>query len=209
MTREPADPVSPSADHVRTVHPRDLTEEQLLAQCRSEAFRGSGPGGQHRNKTSSAVRLTHEPSGLSAVASESRSQRENRRRALQRLRRRIALELRAPLDPEKFELPQWLAEAIAPPARGAGAAGGRRDGRDPGKRAPRLTRLSPRHQKYLQGVGLVLDLLAPLHGSVSAAAERIGVTSADLVAFLQRDEKLLAHVNRLRKASGLKPLGGA
>jgi hypothetical protein len=200
MTPEPADPIPPSAGCVHTLHPRDLTDDQLLAQCRAEAFRGSGPGGQHRNKTSSAVRLTHEPSGLSAVASESRSQHENRRRALQRLRHRIALEVRAPLDAEQFQSPQWLAELIAVPARGPD-----------GQRGPRfrLTRLSPRHEKYLQAVGLVLDLLAPLRGSVSAAAARLGVGTADLVAFLQRDEKLLAHVNRLRKASGLKPLGGA
>ena len=45
-------------------------------------IRASGPGGQKRNKTSSAVRITHEPSGISAIANESRSQAENRRRAL-------------------------------------------------------------------------------------------------------------------------------
>ncbi|MYJ01125.1 MAG: peptide chain release factor-like protein, partial [Chloroflexi bacterium] len=41
-----------------------LPDEELLAQCRFERFRVSGPGGQHRNKTDSAVRLTHEPTGV-------------------------------------------------------------------------------------------------------------------------------------------------
>src|SRR5271155_3533658 len=75
---------------------RKLTDEQLLAQCRVEAYRGSGPGGQKRNKTSSAVRITHEATGLSAIGTESRSQSQNKSKALRRLRLRLALEIREP-----------------------------------------------------------------------------------------------------------------
>jgi peptide chain release factor len=50
-----------------------------------EAMRSSGPGGQHVNKTSSAIRITHLPSGLSAIAREERSQHRNRKLALARL----------------------------------------------------------------------------------------------------------------------------
>ena len=49
-----------------------------------------GPGGQHRNKTESAVRLTHPPTGVTVTATERRSQHENREVALERLRERIA-----------------------------------------------------------------------------------------------------------------------
>ena len=77
-----------------------LTDAQLLAQCEVDTYRASGPGGQKRNKTSSAVRLRHPPSGLIVIAEESRSQHENRARALRRLRQALYLKLREELPPE-------------------------------------------------------------------------------------------------------------
>lgn len=62
------------------------SDEKLLAQCTVETFRAGGPGGQHQNKTESAVRLTHGPTGIVVTARESRSQHRNRARALDRLR---------------------------------------------------------------------------------------------------------------------------
>src|SRR5579859_4717913 len=85
-----------------------LTDAALLAQCAVDTYRASGPGGQKRNKTSSAVRLRHEPSGLIVIAEESRSQHENRVRALRRLREALHLKLRE--EPAEGEL---TAEALA------------------------------------------------------------------------------------------------
>src|SRR3954464_6088190 len=76
-----------------------LSDAQLLAQCEVDTYRASGPGGQKRNKTSSAGRLRHPPSGLIVIAEESRSQHENRERALRRLRRALYLRLRDALTP--------------------------------------------------------------------------------------------------------------
>ena len=60
------------------------------ADIRMEVFRASGAGGQHVNKTSSAVRLIHEPTGLVASSQEERSQLQNRERAMGRLTAMIA-----------------------------------------------------------------------------------------------------------------------
>ncbi len=61
------------------------------ADVRFDTFRAGGPGGQHQNTTDSAVRATHVPSGLSAVAKDERSQHRNRRRALERLQAMLFL----------------------------------------------------------------------------------------------------------------------
>ena len=62
-------------------------------EVRVDTFRGSGAGGQHRNKTSSAVRLTHLPTGITAVCQSERSQYQNRNNAWRILRARIAAHL--------------------------------------------------------------------------------------------------------------------
>jgi peptide chain release factor 2 len=67
----------------------DINESDI----RMEVFRASGAGGQHVNKTSSAVRLIHEPTGLVASSQEERSQLQNRERALGRLKAMLAAQI--------------------------------------------------------------------------------------------------------------------
>lgn len=61
-------------------------EAELLTQVKIETMRAAGPGGQHVNKTDSAVRVTHLPTGIQVRVDSQRSQHKNRQRALERLR---------------------------------------------------------------------------------------------------------------------------
>lgn len=70
--------------------PDDEALRKLLAECDVETYRGSGPGGQHRNRRDSAVRLTHRPTGIVVTATERRSQHQNRAVALERLAAKLA-----------------------------------------------------------------------------------------------------------------------
>jgi protein subunit release factor B len=66
------------------------SDEDLLRQCEVDTFRASGPGGQHVNKTESAVRITHSPSGVVVTSQQERSQHRNKALCLQKLRAKIA-----------------------------------------------------------------------------------------------------------------------
>ena len=84
-----------------------LSDEALLAECEEEFFVAGGPGGQHRNKTASGVRLTHPRSEMSVTATERRSQAQNRATALERLRsglKRLAAtpKVRRKTNPTRF-----------------------------------------------------------------------------------------------------------
>ncbi len=65
------------------------SDEDLLRECEVETFRSSGPGGQHVNKTESAVRLRHLPSRIVVTSQQERSQHRNKGLCLQKLRKKI------------------------------------------------------------------------------------------------------------------------
>ncbi len=70
-----------------------MSDDALLLQCRCDCFRARGPGGQHRNTTDSAVRLTLDDPEITIAVTEaaSRSQQRNRAAAIKKLRLEIAL----------------------------------------------------------------------------------------------------------------------
>jgi hypothetical protein len=183
MTGKPQ-PAQPHTGGRAGRHWLDLADAELLAQCEVDTYRASGPGGQKRNKTSSAVRLRHGPTGLIVIAEESRSQHENRTRALRRLREAMALTQRTTID-TAGPLPACLAEALT---------------RNPG------LRVNPRHGDYFKIVQYVLTVLYAHQGSVADTAAALGIATAQLVRFLGRDRKLWAKTNQLRAEFKLPPL---
>jgi hypothetical protein len=167
-----------------------LPPDRLLAGCEVDTYRASGPGGQKRNKTSSAVRLRHPPTGLIVIAEESRSQHENKAKAAHRLWQALFLHLRDPLPPEAL-----TPEAVAAHPDYA-------DARDAGGRL----HMNPKNPRFWPAVGVVLDVLAAVESRVADAADLLGVSTGNLIDFLQTDPKVWQEANRLRTVFGQKPL---
>jgi hypothetical protein len=167
-----------------------LTEDQLLAQCEVDTYRASGPGGQKRNKTSSAVRLRHPPTGLIVIAEESRSQHENKARALKRLWQALFLHLRDALTenertPEAIALHPDYAPARAQDAR---------------------LQMSAKNPLFWPAVGVVLDGLTACESRVGDTAALLGISTGNLIDFLQTDPKVWQEANRIRSQFAQKPL---
>lgn len=86
---------------IRSVRmPWDVTPEGLERDTEVEYFRSGGPGGQHKNKTETAVRLVHRPSGITLVATRQRSRLQNLEDAFARLEERLR-EANRPRKPRK------------------------------------------------------------------------------------------------------------
>jgi hypothetical protein len=167
-----------------------LSDEQLLAQCEVDTYRASGPGGQKRNKTSSAVRLRHLPSGLLVIAEESRSQHENRARALRRLRQALYLKLREPLAAVEMTAERLAQRPDYGPARDG-------EGR---------LHLGTRDARFWPAVGVVLDVLLATQARLSEAAAALGTSTGNLGDFLRSDDKVFEQANLMRLQFGHKPL---
>jgi hypothetical protein len=158
-------------------------EAKLLAESDVDTYRASGPGGQNRNKVESAVRIRHRSTGITAIAEESRSQAENRQRALRRLRATLALHIRRPSG--KDGVPQEVKACIN--------SGGR-------------LRVGRKDARYLPAAAAVLDVLVEAEGVISSTAARLGLTTGNLSAFLTADADLMTEANRIRSEFGLRGL---
>ncbi|KAL9437464.1 hypothetical protein AB3S75_023348 [Citrus x aurantiifolia] len=79
-----------------------------------DAYKSSGPGGQHHNKRESAVRLKHVPAGVIAHAAEHRWQHKNRASALSRLRTLLALKVRSSVNLDEYSPPPQLLQILPP-----------------------------------------------------------------------------------------------
>jgi hypothetical protein len=163
-----------------------LADPALHAQCEMDRLRGSGPGGQKRNKTESSVRLRHAATGLSALAGESRSQHENKARALRRLRERIAFDLREPVDLDDYRTPPALVLLLE---------------QEPVRKSEKWLR-SP---EYLMAVGHLIDLYQAVGCSLPEAARRLAVSGGRLDRVARADDRLMRKLGELKNAHRGRP----
>lgn len=160
------------------------TDAVLIAACDVHRYRASGPGGQHRNKTESAVRLRHRATGVTAIGEDGRVQHENQARALRRLRGKLAHDVRAPAP----AAPSAVLVALVT----GGTA-----------RLGEKTRLT---SAYLIGVAHLLDGLAARGGELAATAAWLGVTTGSLSKLVLHDPDVGGAANAIRERAGLRRL---
>jgi hypothetical protein len=163
------------------------TDDQLVAQSEVDRYRASGPGGQHRNKTESAVRLRHKASGATAIGEDSRSQAENKLHAVRRLRGAIALGVREPVALDGYAASPRLAQLVAGGTAPLGAK----------------TRLTG---AYWAAIAELLDLLVAGELEIAATAQRLGITTGALSKLILHDDQVARVVNDLRRARGMRAL---
>jgi hypothetical protein len=163
------------------------SDDALIAQCEVDRYRASGPGGQHRNKTESAVRLRHRLTGVSAIGEDSRSQAENKMHAVRRLRSAIALTVREPVVLEGYAPSARLAAFVA---KGTAPLGAK-------------TKVTG---EYWAAMGELLDLLVAGDVEIATTAQRLGISTGALSKLLLHDEHVARAVNDLRRAKNLRPL---
>lgn len=174
---------------VASPHPAVIATDDLLRHCDLRTQRRSGPGGQHRNKTSSGAFLTHRPSKIVGEATERRSQQQNREVALLRLRFQLAIELRSPspLDPD-VDVNCDIEYAI----------------RQRYRKSP--LRLNDSNADKPSVLTLVLNDLWVAGGQPSLVANEWAVSTSKLVAFLKSHPVAVSWVNRVRDHHDRLPL---
>ena len=187
-------PLPPPPEHIRlpvgAAHPATLPSDSLMRECEVRHTKGSGPGGQHRNKVQTAIVVTHTPTSLTGSASESRSQQANLSRAIFRLRVRLALRCRTTPTPSDDE-----AGAASEPAPSALWASRTRSGK---------VAVNGNHDDFPAILSEALDRI--WQTDVREAAEALGVSSSQMVKLLAKEPAALTQVNALRASLGAPAL---
>jgi len=177
MAFDPRDCVLVSAPH-----PATLEDVELLKQCTVAFGQSTGPGGQHRNRRSTAASLLHNPTGVHGNASERRSQADNRRVALRRLRLRLALQARTR---GRFKGVSHLWET-------------RRQGKQ--------ISVNPKHRDYPSLLAEALDCINAHRWDIAKSAGTLGISMSQLTKLLRHHPAAFERVNQVREEMGIPKL---
>lgn len=165
------------------LHPVQMPTEQLLRDCEVRHARRRGPGGQHRNKTESAVVIQHTPTGVEGQAAERRSQFDNHRVAVKRLRVNLALQVRTAELADAAPTELWCS-----------------------RRHNERIACNVDHEDFPALLAEALDVVHAHHGHVPGAALQLGITASQLIKFLKHEPRALGLINEERRRRGLHPL---
>ena len=172
------------------MHPSRKSTEFLEKEIVYEATRSTGPGGQHRNRVATAIRATHKATKISAMATERRSQLENKTEALFRLRRKLAINYRSPITNEDLCSPALYQPSELWLKRLKG----------------RKIKVSSTHIDFPAILAEVLDRLQVDNDEVKNTATAFRISTTQLIKFLAIDGHVLNALNERRKTKKLKPL---
>ena len=165
------------------VHPVELPIDELLKSCSVKRTRGSGPGGQHRNKVETAIVITHIESGVVGQASEKRSQHRNHEAAVERLRVNLALAIRTPEGMIQSPSPLWRSRV----------------------KSKKLV-INPAHEDFPRMLCEAIDVISAQQFDVGKAAQKLEVSSSQLVKFLKLAPAAFDLLNRERASRSLRKL---
>lgn len=163
----------------RPTHPAGLDDEALMAQCEWSRSRGSGPGGQNRNKVETTVELRHRSSGVRARAGERRSVKENKSVALRRLRLELAVRVRVGVPDGEIRSRLWRSRCVR------------------GKIS-----VSPKHRDFPAMLAEAMDVLEASLWEPRDAAIRLDCTPTQLVRLVKDYPPAQTWMNERRHAMG-------
>ena len=165
-------------------HPSMLEDEVLLKDVIFDFGRTGGPGGQHRNRKATACTATHLPTDISGEASERRKQSENRKMAISRLRRTLAIRLRRDITSNTYT-PSELWES---------------------RRTGEQFAINPKHRDYPCILAEALDVVFAYEFDMKASAEKLQISATQLLKIIVHENAAYAWLNEQRKERGLSAL---
>lgn len=167
----------------RDIHPAAIPVEDLMKDCTITKGRSSGPGGQHRNKVSTHIFITHTPTGTTAQAGERRSAKENQSVAVSRLRHTLAISIRVLVPAGDIRSELWKSRT----------------------QKQRIS-CSSKHRDYPSMLAEALDVLDACGYEPIKAATRLECSSSQLLKLIFAHPPAFVYLNAQRESIGLHPL---
>lgn len=164
-------------------HPACVSEAKLLEDCDVQRTRASGPGGQHRNKTETAIQISHRPTGLTALAYERRSQEDNRKVAIFRMRLTLASHHRTVVSKIVEPTALWIS------------------------RCPKgKISCNESHHDFPCLIAEAMNAVDAKSFDVRLAAAALGCSTSQLVRFIAKAPEAFLEFNAGREKAGLRKL---